>query len=35
MKLSYKQKYELYKIATSGIAVIGIYTSLIANYFIK
>lgn len=35
MKLTYKQKYELYKIAISGIALISTYVLLLGNYFIK
>lgn len=35
MKMSYKTKYELLKIAVIGITTISIYTAMLVNYFIK
>lgn len=35
MKMSYKVKYELLKIAVIGITTIATYTTMFTNYFIK
>lgn len=35
MKMSYKVKYELLKIAVLGITTIVTYTAMLVNYFIK
>lgn len=35
MKMSYKVKYELLKIAVLGTTTISIYTTMFINYFIK